>query len=63
MIADKTQPRVAIITVNLGINNKQLLVKTPLIESKPMIKITPNNLTGESEFTENFFSKIDEIED
>ena len=28
-----------------------------------LIKITPNNLTGESEFTENFFSKIDEIED
>ena len=28
-----------------------------------LIKITPNNLTGETEFTENFFSKIDEIED
>ena len=28
-----------------------------------LIKITPNNLTGETEFTENYFSKIDEIED
>ena len=28
-----------------------------------LIKITPNNLTGETEFTEDFFSKIDEIED
>ncbi len=28
-----------------------------------LIKINPNNLTGETEFTENFFSKIDEIED
>ena len=28
-----------------------------------IIKITPDGLTGETEFTENFFSKIDEIED
>ena len=28
-----------------------------------LIKLTPNELTGENEFTENFFSKIDEIED
>ena len=28
-----------------------------------IIKITPKNLTGETDFTENFFSKIDEIED
>jgi hypothetical protein len=28
-----------------------------------LIKITPENITGESEFTNNFFSKIDEIED
>ena len=28
-----------------------------------LIKITPSELTGESEFSENFFSKIDEIED
>ena len=28
-----------------------------------LIKITPENLSGESEFTNNFFSKIDEIED
>ncbi len=28
-----------------------------------LVKITPNNLTGETEYTENFFSKIDEIED
>tara|TARA_B100000700_G_scaffold278163_1_gene326088 strand:+ start:7 stop:1428 length:1422 start_codon:yes stop_codon:yes gene_type:complete len=28
-----------------------------------LIKITPENMTGESEFTNNFFSKIDEIED
>ena len=28
-----------------------------------LIKINPQTLTGESEFTENFFSKIDEIED
>jgi len=27
-----------------------------------LIKITPQNITGENEFTENFFSKIDEIE-
>jgi peptidyl-prolyl cis-trans isomerase D len=27
-----------------------------------LIKITPQNIMGESEFTENFFSKIDEIE-
>ena len=27
------------------------------------IKLTPKKLTGENEFTENFFSKIDEIED
>ena len=28
-----------------------------------LIKITPENISGETEFTENFFSKIDEIED
>ena len=28
-----------------------------------LIKITPENLSGETEFTNNFFSKIDEIED
>jgi len=28
-----------------------------------LIKITPKNLSGETEFTKNFFSKIDEIED
>ena len=28
-----------------------------------LIKITPENITGEAEFTNNFFSKIDEIED
>ena len=28
-----------------------------------LIKITPKNISGETEFTENFFSKIDEIED
>ena len=28
-----------------------------------LIKITPNKLTGEEEFTENFFSTVDEIED
>ena len=28
-----------------------------------LIKITPSELTGDSEFSENFFSKIDEIED
>ena len=28
-----------------------------------LIKITPKNLSGETDFTENFFSKIDEIED
>ena len=28
-----------------------------------LIKITPENITGEVEFTNNFFSKIDEIED
>jgi len=27
-----------------------------------LIKITPENISGETEFTENFFSKIDEIE-
>ena len=27
------------------------------------VKITPENMTGEKEFTENFFSKIDQIED
>ena len=27
------------------------------------VKITPENLVGENEFSENFFSKIDEIED
>jgi len=28
-----------------------------------LIKITPENLSGDTEFTENFFSKIDEIDD
>ena len=28
-----------------------------------LIKITPKNISGETEFTKNFFSKIDEIED
>ena len=28
-----------------------------------LIKITPKNISGETEFTENFFSKIDEIDD
>ena len=28
-----------------------------------LIKITPENISGEKEFNENFFSKIDEIED
>ncbi len=28
-----------------------------------LIKITPDKISGETEFTENFFSKIDEIED
>ena len=28
-----------------------------------MIKITPENISGEKDFNENFFSKIDEIED
>ena len=27
-----------------------------------LIKITPENISGETEFTDNFFSKIDEIE-
>ena len=42
-------------------NNKEKFLAEKIDIS--LIKITPNNLTGESDFTENFFSKIDEIED
>ena len=39
--------------------------ETFLIEKADIsyVKITPENLVGENEFSENFFSKIDEIED
>ncbi len=41
-------------------NEKKFLVEKIDIS---LIKITPENITGEKEFTNNFFSKIDEIED
>ena len=41
-------------------NEEKFLVEKADIS---LIKITPENLSGESEFTNNFFSKIDEIED
>ena len=41
-------------------NKDQFLVEKIDIST---IKLTPKNLSGEDEFTNNFFSKIDEIED
>ncbi len=41
-------------------NKKKFLVEKIDIS---MIKITPENISGEKDFNENFFSKIDEIED
>ena len=41
--------------------NKELFLVDKIDIS--LIKLTPENLTGETEFTDNFFSKIDQIED
>ena len=41
-------------------NEEKFLVEKADIS---LIKITPENLSGESEFSNNFFTKIDEIED
>ena len=41
--------------------NKELFLVEQINIS--LIKLTPENVTGEVEFTDNFFSKIDEIED
>ena len=41
--------------------NKELFLVDKIDIS--LIKLTPENLTGETEFTDNYFSKIDQIED
>jgi len=41
--------------------NKELFLVDKIDIS--LIKLTPENVTGETEFTDNFFSKIDQIED
>tara|TARA_Y100001970_G_scaffold291522_1_gene428989 strand:+ start:1109 stop:2530 length:1422 start_codon:yes stop_codon:yes gene_type:complete len=44
----------------LEINKDKFLIETIDID---YIKITPENMVGENEFSKNFFSKIDEVED